>query len=121
MLVVGNGTLITRDEGFPFVKQGAVAIDKTRIAAVGQEKDIREAYRDAEYIDAKGGLIMPAFINTHEHIYSAMARGLSIKGYNPKGYTAYKDLGGNHSRDTKYFYVKNHLSVIPVKTKLVMD
>lgn len=36
-------------------------------------------------------------------------------------YTAYKDLGGNHSRDTKYFYVKNHLSVIPVKTKLVMD
>lgn len=36
-------------------------------------------------------------------------------------YTAYKDLGGNHSRDTKYFYVKNHLAVIPVKTKLVMD
>lgn len=36
-------------------------------------------------------------------------------------YTAYKDLGGNHSRDTKYFYVKNHLSVIPIKTKLVMD
>ena len=29
---------------------------------------------------------MPAFINTHEHIYSAMARGLSIKGYNPKGF-----------------------------------
>ena len=29
---------------------------------------------------------MPAFINTHEHIYSAMARGLSIKGYDPKGF-----------------------------------
>lgn len=35
-------------------------------------------------------------------------------------YTAYKDLGGNHSRDTKYFYVKDHLEVIPVKTKLIM-
>lgn len=34
-------------------------------------------------------------------------------------YTAYKDLGGNHSRDTKYSYVKDHLPVIPVKTKLV--
>lgn len=34
-------------------------------------------------------------------------------------YTAYKDLGGNHSRDTKYSYVKDHLTVIPVKTKLV--
>ena len=29
---------------------------------------------------------MPAFINTHEHIYSAMARGLSINGYNPHGF-----------------------------------
>lgn len=35
-------------------------------------------------------------------------------------YTAYKDLGGNHSRDTKYSYVKDHLEVIPVKTKLIM-
>ena len=25
-------------------------------------------------------------INTHEHIYSSFARGLSIKGYNPKGF-----------------------------------
>ena len=29
---------------------------------------------------------MPGLINTHEHIYSAMARGLSISGYNPKGF-----------------------------------
>ena len=29
---------------------------------------------------------MPAFINTHEHIYSAMARGMSINGYNPNGF-----------------------------------
>ena len=29
---------------------------------------------------------MPAFINVHEHIYSSFARGLSIKGYDPKGF-----------------------------------
>mgnify|MGYP001032869579 CR=1 FL=1 len=86
MLIIGNGTLITRDEKFPFAEHGAVAIDGTKIAAIGFEKDIREKYQDAEYIDAGGGLIMPAFINTHEHIYSAMARGLSIKGYHPKGF-----------------------------------
>ena len=28
---------------------------------------------------------MPAFINTHEHIYSSFARGLAINGYNPTG------------------------------------
>lgn len=86
MLVVGNGRLITRDESFPFLEHGAVAIEGTRITAVGCEEDIRKKYQDAEYIDAKGGVIMPAFINTHEHIYSAMARGLSIRGYNPKGF-----------------------------------
>lgn len=36
-------------------------------------------------------------------------------------FIAYKKLMGNHSRDTKYSYVKNHLPVIPVETKLVMD
>lgn len=33
---------------------------------------------------------------------------------------AYKELKGNHSRDTKYNYVKNHLKVIPVKMNLVL-
>lgn len=86
MLVVGNGKVITRDDGLPFVENGAVAIEGTRIAEVGRDQEIKEKYRDAQYIDAKGGVIMPAFINAHEHIYSAMARGLSIKGYNPKGF-----------------------------------
>ena len=53
---------------------------------MGETEAIKKQYGDAEFIDAKGGVIMPAFINTHEHIYSAMARGLSIKGYNPKGF-----------------------------------
>jgi hypothetical protein len=35
-------------------------------------------------------------------------------------YVAYKGLNGNHTRDTKYSYVKNHLPVIPVETKLVV-
>ena len=86
MLVIGNGKLFTRNDGMPFVENGAVAIEGTKIAAVGETEAIKKQYGDAEFIDAKGGVIMPAFINTHEHIYSAMARGLSIKGYNPKGF-----------------------------------
>ena len=86
MLLVGNGKLITRDNANPFFEQGAVAIDGTRILEVGESSLLKEKYKDAEWIDAKGGVIMPAFINTHEHIYSAMARGFSIKGYNPNGF-----------------------------------
>ena len=36
-------------------------------------------------------------------------------------YSAYRGLNGNHGRQTKYEYVKNHLPVIPVKTELVMS
>ena len=86
MLIVGNGKLITRNNDLPFIENGAVAIEGTKIAEVGTTKEIKEKYKNAEYIDAMGKIIMPAFINTHEHIYSAMARGLSIKGYNPKGF-----------------------------------
>ena len=86
MLVLGNGRVITRDAPCPFIEDGAVAIEGTKICRVGRTQGIRQAFPGAEYIDAKGGLIMPAFINVHEHIYSSFARGLSIKGYEPKGF-----------------------------------
>ncbi len=86
MLVLDNGKVITRDKACPFIEDGAVAIDGRTIVRVGTSQEIREAYPDAEHIDAGGGLIMPAFINVHEHIYSSFARGLSIEGYDPKGF-----------------------------------
>ena len=86
MLLIGNGRLLTRDEKNPWIENGAVAAEGTLIKEVGKTEELREKYPDAEYIDAKGGVIMPGLINTHNHIYSAMARGLSVKGYNPKGF-----------------------------------
>ncbi len=86
MLLVGNEKLITRDDSHMFYKCGAVVIDGNKIKEVGDSDKLRAAYPDAEFIDAKGGVIMPAFVNMHEHIYSALARGLAIKGYNPKGF-----------------------------------
>lgn len=86
MLVVGNGRMITRDQEKPFFEDGAVAMEGTVILKTGTTQEVREAYPDAEYVDAKGGVIMPAMINAHEHIYSAFARGLSINGYQPNGF-----------------------------------
>ena len=86
MLIIGNGRMITRDPENPFFENGAVAMEEGTIRKTGTEEEIRKAYPDAEYIDARGGVIMPAFINAHEHIYSAFARGLSIRGYDPHGF-----------------------------------
>ena len=86
MLVIGNGKVITRTTSKPFIENGAVAVDGSKIIEEGDFSTIKAKYSGAEFIDAKGGIIMPSFINAHEHIYSALARGLSIKGYNPKGF-----------------------------------
>ena len=86
MLIVGNGRMVTRDAENPYIENGAVALDGQVIIKLGTTAELKKLYPQAEFIDAKGGVIMPAFINTHEHIYSAMARGLSVRGYNPKGF-----------------------------------
>lgn len=86
MLIVGNGRMITRDPENPFYENGAVAIEENRICKVGTCSEVKKAYPEADNIDAKGGVIMPAFINAHEHIYSAFGRGLQIQGYNPRGF-----------------------------------
>ena len=86
MLIVGNGRVITRNSNNPYIEDGAVVLDGTLISKIGSSAEMKREFPQAEFIDAKGGIIMPAFINTHEHIYSAMARGLSINGYNPKGF-----------------------------------
>ena len=45
MLVVGNGRTITRNMDLPFVENGAVAIEGTKIVEVGTTKDLRDKYR----------------------------------------------------------------------------
>lgn len=86
MLVIGNGRLITRDREGTFFEDGCVAIEGQKIRKVGTTKDIRKEFPSAEFIDAKGGVIMPGFINMHNHIYSTFARGLNINGYHPKNF-----------------------------------
>jgi putative selenium metabolism protein SsnA len=87
MLLIGNGRLITRDEAAPYLENGAVACDGETIAAVGVTSALRAQYPDAEFLDARGGVIMPGLINTHEHIYSSFARGLTLAGYSPGSFT----------------------------------
>lgn len=93
MYLVTNGRLITRDEGGRgYYEHGAVAFEGSKIVEVGEESALRAKYASAEVIDARGGVIMPAFINAHTHIYSALARGLSIVGNNPTNF--YEVLDG---------------------------
>ena len=103
MYIVTNGKLITRDPSHPYYERGAVVFDGSSILAVGEEGALQTQYPQAERVDARGGVIMPAFINAHTHIYSALARGLSIDGFNPTNF--YEVLDG------QWWYIDRHLTL----------
>ena len=92
MYIIANGRVITRDPQNPYIENGGVVTDGDKIIDVGATDALRAAYPQAEFVDAQGQVIMPAFINTHTHIYSGLARGLSINGYNPRNF--YEILDG---------------------------
>ncbi|MBI5498965.1 MAG: amidohydrolase family protein, partial [Deltaproteobacteria bacterium] len=41
---------------------------------------MRRRAGDAKVLDGKGGIILPGFCNAHTHLYSALARGMSVPG-----------------------------------------
>ncbi len=86
MLLIGNGRLITRDGRRPYLEDGAVVTSGEDILAVGETPEMRRRYPQAEFVDARGGLIMPGLINAHTHFYSALARGLVLKDYHPRDF-----------------------------------
>lgn len=77
MLLIGNGKVITRDNGRPIIDNGCVAVEGNKIVEIGMTQNLKGKYTGANFIDAKGRLIMPGFINTHMHYYSTFARGMA--------------------------------------------
>ena len=82
MLLIGNGKLLTRDQNGTYLENGAVLCEGRLIKAVGETAALRKQYPDAEFLDARGGVIMPGLINAHSHIYSAFARGAHCSAVN---------------------------------------
>ena len=102
MILLANGKVITRDsEGAGYLPDGGVVTDGGKIVEVGKTSELKAKYPQAEFVDAKGGVIMPALINAHTHIYSALARGLAIVGNNPTNF--YEGLDGTRASATALY------------------
>ena len=112
MIVLGKGTVITRDTDRPIIYDGAVVIDGTQIIDIGAYDELCKQYKDAKIIDAHGGLIMPGFINAHHHIYSALARGLSLPGPAPTNF--------GEILEGLWFYLDNKLTAPDVKASALL-
>jgi 5-methylthioadenosine/S-adenosylhomocysteine deaminase len=75
-LLITNGMVLTMEPGQPTIENGAVAICKDSIAAVGPGDEFSD-WTCQKIIDARGGIILPGLINTHTHAAMTLFRGLA--------------------------------------------
>ena len=64
------------DPGETVIDNGALAISDGAIAAVGTRRSIESRFRSRRSIDARGGLILPGFVNAHTHAPMTLLRGV---------------------------------------------
>ncbi|MEM3452577.1 MAG: amidohydrolase family protein, partial [Candidatus Hadarchaeum sp.] len=72
-ILVRGGLLVTMNSNRQIIKQGSVAIEGSRIVAVG--KEIKE--KADQVIDARGKAVLPGLINGHTHLAMTLLRGFA--------------------------------------------
>jgi 5-methylthioadenosine/S-adenosylhomocysteine deaminase len=75
-ILIQNGTILTMNRERKVIRQGAVVIEGKTIIDVGKTSELKRKYgRGYEKIDAKGKVVMPGLINTHQHAAMSLLRG----------------------------------------------
>jgi 5-methylthioadenosine/S-adenosylhomocysteine deaminase len=75
-LLVSGGIVVTMDGTRAIYQDGSVAVRGDSIVAVGSRAEVESKYKAAQTIDARGGLVLPGFINGHTHVPMTLFRGL---------------------------------------------
>jgi 5-methylthioadenosine/S-adenosylhomocysteine deaminase len=74
-ILILNGIILTMHER-KVIRQGAVAVEEETIVDVGKTNELKRKYgRGYEKIDAKDKVVMPGFVNTHQHAAMSLLRG----------------------------------------------
>lgn len=86
MKIIGHATVATLGENHRVINDGAVAFDEKKIQAIGTTDELKKRFPKAKIKNAKGRLLLPGIVNTHMHLYSTFARGISLKDAPPENF-----------------------------------
>ena len=81
-ILIENATVITMDPERRIIEDGAVAIEGTRIAAVGPKDEVRRAIEGAsagppaQVIDGRNMVALPGLIDAHSHAGHGLVKSL---------------------------------------------
>lgn len=72
-----NGIIVTVNPDREVFFHGAVAIEGNRIAEVGESAALEAKYAGAAKVtDLEGKIVFPGFVNTHNHLFQTLLKGL---------------------------------------------
>ena len=76
--ILYGGYVVTMEgKGTGIINHGAVAIKGNKIEAVDDSDTLLKKYSAHRYIDCRGKVIMPGFVDVHMHTSNAIVRGCS--------------------------------------------
>jgi 5-methylthioadenosine/S-adenosylhomocysteine deaminase len=76
-LVVDGAQVLTMDSAGTLIEDGAVAVDKGRIVALGPRAEIHAAWRGKQSLAGADRVVMPGLINGHTHAAMSLLRGIA--------------------------------------------
>jgi len=76
-LIISGGTIVTMNAEKRLIENGAVAVEKSQIVAVGTASEIAQKFTARQTINASNKVVIPGLINTHTHIPMTLFRGIS--------------------------------------------
>lgn len=76
-LVIHNAIIVTVNPDFDIINNGVIGIKDGLIACVQKGGGDLSGYPAAEFIDARGGIVMPGLVNAHTHLPMSLFRGLA--------------------------------------------
>jgi 5-methylthioadenosine/S-adenosylhomocysteine deaminase len=74
--LLAGGTIITMNPSREVIPDGAICVRDDRIHEVGPRIELARKYPDARSHDCSGRLIFPGLINTHNHLFQSLLKGL---------------------------------------------
>lgn len=77
LLVVSDHLYTMKGDGVGYMENGAMAIDRGRIMAVGQKDDILKSYQGEKILELEKKAVFPGLIDAHMHTGFGIMRGLA--------------------------------------------
>lgn len=76
-LLIKNAIIVTVNPARDVLFGGAMAVDKGKILELGKSEELERKYSScARTIDASGKAVFPGFVNTHNHLFQTLLKGL---------------------------------------------